>query len=513
MSHLFRLIDNGIVDFFVQKAEDSRYCRDKILENAPYLLSHRELDSFPGYFPEESSDCLIIAEASGHRKNVILKTTQCRGRYLGCEACTLAFAESEIGLAVLEHDFKRPASGVDLPRLNKIETGVSCEQSVPFAVLCPAHEEYPDGYASKDSIVYDIVALEFAAVLLQLEFLAEFYKCRCGEITMLRVIFCLAVLADLYHAEPMAFYMTGVDETDNVLAGEPAVRQNIAELYAFAYRPLYHLFGKFELGDVVCFFALLQDLAVMLRPVTTLKFFVAHAVIPVLSLFSDYVEVKENLRHAVCHGHAEAFEAEDGLMRQMGMHPAYFLDGAPCLLMVSVVKNKTDILLLVVGAYVDTIPQLDGYVPQCLAPVDEWIFHKTVENILAGLDKRLKSAVLVTAPAVLYPEAWEEKQNLEHGQQRVDAVAPACDCKRVSLGHPDLGKNRGYVLHGVCHIGIFEKRFDIREKWRNFVNRHGLELVFWWYLKLLNFCQLGKKPCRFFYARISEITYLRNLNK
>ena len=498
MSHLFRLIDNGIVDLFVQKAEDSRYCRDQFLKNAPYLLSRRKLDSLPGYFPEEASYCLIIAESPCHRKDIILQTTQCRGSYLGCEACTLAFAESEIGLAVLEHDFKRPTAGVDLPRLNKIEAGVGGEQSVPFAVLCPTHEEYPYRHASKNSIVNDIVALEFAAVLLQFEFLAEFYKRRSGEIAMLRVIFCLAILADLYHAEPMALYMTAVDETDNVLVGEPAVRQDIAELYTFAYRPLYHLFGKLELGHVVCLLATAEYLAVMLRLMTALKFSGTHPVVTLLPLFSDYVEVKENLRDAICHRHAEALETEHRLVSQMGMHPAYFLDGAPCLLMVGVVKNQTHILLLVVGAHVDTVPELHGYVPQRLTPVDERIFHKTVENILARLDKRFKRPVLVTTPAVFYPEAWEEKQNLEHGQQRVDAVALACDCKSVFLGNPDMGKNRGYVLHCCCNIGIFEKRFDIREKRSNFVNRHGLESVFWWYLKLLNFCQLGKKPCRFF---------------
>lgn len=498
MSHLFRLIDNGIVDFFVQKAEDSGYCRNKILKNTPYLLSDRELDGLFGYFLEETSDCFIIAEAPGHRKYIILQTAQCRSCYLGCEACTLAFTESEIGLAVLEHDFKRPASGVDLPRLKKFEAGVCGEQSVPFAVLCPAYKKNSDGYTSKNSIVYYIVALKFAAVLLQLESLTEFYKRRGGEIAMLRVIFCLAILADLYHAEPMTFHMTAVDETDNVLVGEPAVRQNIAELYTFAYRPLYHLFGKFELGHVVCFFALLQNLAVMLSLMPALKFFGTHPVVALLPLFSDYVEVKENLRDAICHRQTEAFEAEHCLVSQMGMHPAYFLDGAPCLLMVGVVKNQTYILLLVVGAHMNTVPELHGYVPQRLAPVDEGIFHKTVENILAGLDKRFERAVLVTTPAVFNTEAWEEKQNLEHGQQRVDAVAPACDCERVPLVHPDMGKNRRYVLHCCCHIGIFEKRFDIREKWSNFVYRHGLELVFWWYLKLLNFCQLGKKPCRFF---------------
>lgn len=513
MNHLFRLIDNGIVDFFVQKAEDPGYCRDKILKNAPYLLSDRDLDGLPGYFPEESSDCLIIAEAPGNRKDIILQTTQCRGSYLGCEACTLAFAESEIGLAVLEHDFKRPTSGVDLPRLNKIEVGVSGEQSVPFAVLCPAREKDSDRYASKDSIVYDMVALEFAAVLQQLEFLAEFYRRRGGEIAMLRVIFCPAVLADLYHAQPMALYMTAVNETDNVLVGEPAVRQDTAKPYAFAYRPLYHLFGKFELGHVVCFFALPQDLAVMLRLMTALKFFGAHPVVALLPLFSDYVEVKENLRHTVCHSHAKALEADNGFMRQMGVNPSDFLYCAPCLLMVSVIENQADIMLFVVGAYMDTVPKLHGYVPQCLAPVDEGIFHKTVENILAGLYKRFKRAVLVATPAVSYPEAWEENQDLEHGQQRVDAVALACDRKRVSLGHPDLGKNRRYVLHCCCHIGIFEKRFDIREKWRNFVYRHGLEFVFLVVLKITQFLPIRQETMSFFYAIISGISYLRNLNK
>lgn len=193
---------------------------------------------------------------------------------------------------------------------------------------------------------------------------------------MLGEIFCLAVLADLYHAQPMALYATGVDETDNVLVGEPTVRQNIAELYTFSYCPLYHLFGKFELGHVVCFFALPQDLAVMLRLVTVHEFFGTHPVVTLLPHFSYYVEVKKNLRDSVCHRQTEAIEAEHCLVGPMGMHPAYSLDGASCLLMVGVVKNQTHILIFVVGAPVDTVPELHGYVPQRLAPVDEGIFHK-----------------------------------------------------------------------------------------------------------------------------------------
>ena len=102
MSHFFRMIDNGIVDFFVQKAEDFCYCRHKFLKNTPYLLSNGELDCLPGYFPKKTSYCLVVAETFGHRKDVILHTTQCCGCYLRGEACALTLSEAEICLAVLK---------------------------------------------------------------------------------------------------------------------------------------------------------------------------------------------------------------------------------------------------------------------------------------------------------------------------------------------------------------------------------------------------------------------------
>lgn len=108
MSHFFRLIDNGIVDFFVQKAEDFCYCRHKFLKNTPYLLCNGELDCLPGYFPKKTSYCLVVAETPGNRKYVVLQTTQCCGCYLGGEAGALALPEAEIGLAILKHDFKSP---------------------------------------------------------------------------------------------------------------------------------------------------------------------------------------------------------------------------------------------------------------------------------------------------------------------------------------------------------------------------------------------------------------------
>ena len=42
MSHFVRQIDNDIVNFFVQKSEDSCYCRDQFLKYVPYLLCDDE---------------------------------------------------------------------------------------------------------------------------------------------------------------------------------------------------------------------------------------------------------------------------------------------------------------------------------------------------------------------------------------------------------------------------------------------------------------------------------------
>ena len=102
MSYFFRLIDYSIIDFFVQQSEGSRYCRDQFLEYAPYLLCDGKLNGFFADFPEEAAYSLVVAEPSGHRKDVILYAAQCCSGNLGSEACALAFAEAKIGLAILE---------------------------------------------------------------------------------------------------------------------------------------------------------------------------------------------------------------------------------------------------------------------------------------------------------------------------------------------------------------------------------------------------------------------------
>ncbi len=63
MSQFVRMIDHSIIDFFVQQAEYSRYCRDQFLNKSPYLLSNRELDYLSRNLPEETTDSLVIAKA------------------------------------------------------------------------------------------------------------------------------------------------------------------------------------------------------------------------------------------------------------------------------------------------------------------------------------------------------------------------------------------------------------------------------------------------------------------
>ena len=68
MSYLVRVIDNSVIDLFVQQAEDFSYCHYQILEKPPYLLCYGELDRFFGYLPEKSSYCFIVAEALSNGK-------------------------------------------------------------------------------------------------------------------------------------------------------------------------------------------------------------------------------------------------------------------------------------------------------------------------------------------------------------------------------------------------------------------------------------------------------------
>lgn len=512
MSQFIRMINHCIVDFFVQQAEDSGYCSDQFLKDSPYLLGYGELDCLFGNLPEETSDCLVVAEAFCNGKYVVLYAAQCSGGNLRGEAGTLAFAETKICLTVLEHNFKSPASGIYLPCVEKIHSGIGCEQSVPFAAVRPAHKKDSYRNASERSVKHNIVAFELAAVLLQFELLSKLHKRGSGEVSVFGMVFCFAVITDLYHAEPMAFDMSAMDEPDNLLIGKPTVCQHIAEFYATSNGPFYHQFCKLDFGHVIFLLSLTEHLAFMFGNTAPFEFLGAHAVVAILPLLSDDDEVEKYLRHTVGNSHTEAFESEYRLVGQMRMNPSYFFYSPSCLLMVGIVKDKTYIIGFMVGTQMYTAPKLCRYMPECFPPVNRRIFHEAIEDILPCLDQRLECAILLIAVSIFYAEAREKKKTLEYSQQPVHAVTLACGGKCIALSHFDLRENRTYVLHGSCHIRFLKKVFDIRQKRSNFVYRHGFEYVLVWYLKFTHFLAIKQETMSFFYTFIFGNQYLRNLN-
>lgn len=96
-----------------------------------------------------------------------MEVAQCSCGYLGGEIGALALAETEIGLAVLEHDLKCPVLGIILPCFEEIKSGIGGKQTVPFVMLGTAHKEYSDRNITENSAIDDVVAFELAAVLLE----------------------------------------------------------------------------------------------------------------------------------------------------------------------------------------------------------------------------------------------------------------------------------------------------------------------------------------------------------
>ena len=513
MSQFVRLINHEIVDFFVQQAEDSRHCRNQILKHSPYLLYDRELYCLSGDIPEKASDSLVVAETFCNGKDIILHTTQCCGCYLGSEAGALAFAEPQMGLAVLEYNFDSPATGIYFPRLEEIQSCISCDQSIPFAVSCSSNKKDANRNTSERCVKPDVVAFEFTAILLCLEFLAKFHKCGSREVSMFGMVFCLAVLSDLYHAEPMAFDVAAMYEPHKFLIGKPAVCQYITKLYASADGTFYHLFCEFYLGYVIFPFPLAEYLTVMSGCMASFEFLVTHAVVALLTLFSNDGKIKKNLGDSIGGSHAETFESEHSLVGKVGMDPSDSLNSPAGLLMVGVIKNQADIIDFMVGTQMYAVPQLDGYMPERFSPVNVRIFHEPVKDIFPCFDQLPKGAVFLIAVGISYTEAGEKKKALEYGEQPIYTVVLACNSKCVAFRHLDLSENRTDVLHGGCHIRILKKVFDIREKRSNFVHRHGLEYVLVCHLKSTHFLAIRQEPMSFFMPLFFGNQYLRNLNK
>ena len=501
MSQLFGFIDNDLIDFFIEESEELRNFGNDFLKVTPDLLCHAQLHGFFGNLPEESTDRFIITEASGHRKDVISDGTDCGVGNLGSEVGALALAKTQILFAVLYDHLQAPSSGVDFPRLEEVQRDVGGQQAVPLTLPASLYKVDPDRHAVKLCIGHDIIRPKLAAVFDLFVLLCFSCKGRGADFS----VFCLetglslALVrgADLYHSEPMALHMTGFYKPYDVGTGEPAVGQNVFESDLVFDCPPYHLFGKFNLGHPVFALSFLIQIGVSFKTLASLDFLVAEPMIAFLSGFSYQRKIKKELRPAVSYGHKKTFEPEHTFVFKMGIYPADIFHRPAGLVEVRVIYDKAGILTLGVRPHPYLVPQLGGYAPQSLSPGHRRIGDKAVEHIFLSIQENLYRRIFAVEN-IFDPQIGQQQQALEHGQRPVKSVTLVFDSKCAPFGHPYAGKYACYGLHCFGEFFIVEKIFDFRYKWCNFVYRHGLSNYLCGYLKLLIFCHLDKKPCRFF---------------
>ena len=501
MSQLFGFIDKGLIDFFIKESEELCYLRDYFLKVAPDLLSHAQLDGFFGDFPEETADCFVITEASGHRKDVISDGADgCVGN-LGGKVGALAFTKTQILLAVLYDHLQAPSSGVEFPGPEEIKRGVCCEQTIPLALFASFYKKDPDGYSVKSCIGHDIIRPEFAAVFDLLLFFCLPGKGGGADFSVFSLETCLALslvrLTHLYHAEPVALHTPGFYKAYDVGAGEPAVGQNVFELDLMSDCPAYHLFGKFDLGHPVFALPFLVHPGISFKTLASLDLLVAEAMIAFLSGFSHQGKIKNKLRPSVSYGHKKTFEPEHTFVFKMGIHPADIFHRPAALVEVRVIYYKAAVLTLRVGPHPYPVPQLDRYAPKSLPPGHRRIGYEAIEHIFLCIDENFYHRALAVED-IFDAQIRQQQQTLEHSQRPVKSVTLVFDSKRALPGHPYARKYACYGLHCLGEFFIIEKLFDFRYKWCNFVYRHGLRKFCCGKLNLLIFCQLDKKPCRFF---------------
>ena len=226
MLKFIRTVDKRLEDFLILDFKALCNLVDDVNDHTPDTFRYGELSRVSCHFPEESSNGFVGGEPSCCSKYVVLHCSNCGTCNLGSEVAHLILPESEISLAVLEHDFQRPAHGVYAVCLLESKSRVGRNQGVPFGFLVSFSKEQPHLATGKPDINRDIVATKAAAVLASLlGMVKKSDECLCSIV--LAVVAVLR-LAHLNHAKVVALDVAGGDEPDNFSTGKPAVSKDIA---------------------------------------------------------------------------------------------------------------------------------------------------------------------------------------------------------------------------------------------------------------------------------------------
>lgn len=385
MAQFIRPVDKHVEDLLVFYVEALGYFPDEFHHHIPYFLRDSKLDAVRSRVLEETADGLIVGETPCRRKQVVLHG--CYGRHgdLRGEVAHLVFPKSEILLAVLEHDFQRPPHGIYLVGLKEVELAVGSDKPVPLRPFAAPAEEKADISVCELHVYGDIVASQHTAVLAPfLGLVEESHELVCR---MLLAFIHILGPAHFDHAEIVALCMPGCDELDDFGTGEPAVCQNVVEVYLVLDDAAYHLYHQRDFALVILLYALggVGLLGVFFGE-PCVKLILLQSVILFLALLSDKREAKQHLAPAVSDAKEKSLEAEYHGVRHMGEYLSDKFCLETTLREVGVINHQTyGICLLTCAVLLYLAPKLPGNNGENLTPVIGLLGKESVERVtLAG---------------------------------------------------------------------------------------------------------------------------------
>ena len=374
-SHIQHLLDG--------KSEEVCDGYDRLHDDFPYSLCNGEFKGVLLHLPEQPADGLIVIEPLDKGEYVVLQGHYGSMGDLLREVLRLTLSHPEKPLALLEDHLLGPSLGVNPVGLKEVKPCVRCDEPAPRPALGTTYEEQPAADTGEGDVCRDVPAPQFPAVFLRLFFIEMPDEGGCREVLPAEMVLGPSLLADFDTSKIMAFDAAGVDETDDLLAGEPTVSKQVLEAEAPLDGCLHHVHRKRDLVLVVLGDALTHGIvSVALGCVSGVKLFLGHPVVLLAAFFPDKREVKQHLGHAVRDAEEERLETEDALVLEMGMDTPDELHFLAGLGEVGVVNHQAGRPLLVVGADLNARPQLDIDMVHELASVDAHIAKEGVEHIL-----------------------------------------------------------------------------------------------------------------------------------
>lgn len=182
--------------------------------------------------------------------------------------------------------------------------------------------------------------------------------------------------------EHITLDVTGMNETDNFLIGEPTINQNISELDASFDDSSNHVNHEIRLFPGIFFDTLLQGfLFLTFFCEAFFEFLDGHTKVSVFVFLPKNDKVKNLLGLTVCDGKKQSLEPKDATVLYMGVYSSDVFGTPPVFGIIRIIHNQTGVFRFMLGAYFDFRPQLKIKVIKKLSPVNARIVHKAIEYI------------------------------------------------------------------------------------------------------------------------------------